>query len=198
MAKEKVQSFISTLSDRFTDVWKLLSETTTFLSRTNEFHHYEQQLRLWRAELQSRRQDVATVQPIRDELITLRKNLRLQGYDLNLARQSLKFEGFRNDACIAEGFRRLVLVITEDDIYWLAGDDNHITLAERLEHRLESVVLSNNVGHIIERHYLWYKRQGPVLILSGSDTESKEDFERLKAIGEANPLLLLSKLYQLK
>lgn len=186
------------ISEHFSDVWKLLSETTQFLSKTKDFAQYENQLREWRAELQSKRNDSETAQKIRNELVTLRKHLRFMGYDLSLAKQILKFEGFRNDACIREGFKRLVMVFTDKDLYWLSGDENHISLAEYLEHRLDAAIVSGTTERMRDWHYLWYKRQGHMLILSGSDTESKDDFSRLVAIGEANPLWLLSKLKNLR
>jgi hypothetical protein len=194
MPKKTSMSIAAALSERFSDVWKLLSETTAFLSRTQDFAHYEPQLRAWRAALNSARTDMDLAHRIRTELVELRKGLRLQGYDLSLASHELRFEGFRNDACIREGFRRLVLFFSEDDLFWLAGDDNHIALAEYMETRLEA----SGGHHVKDRHYLWFKRQGNVLILSGSDTEAKDDFARLVAIGEANSLHLLGKLKGLK
>lgn len=198
MKSAKARDVLGALSEHFTDVWQLLSETTQFLSRTKEFAQYENQLREWRAQLQSKRFDSETNLRIRSELVTLRKHLRLMGYDLSLAKQNLRCEGFRNDACLREGFRRLVLVFTDRDLYWLSGDDNHISLAEYLERRLESALASGAIERIRDRHYLWYKRDGKTLILSGSDTETKEDFKRLEAMVNANPLFLLSKLKGLK
>ena len=194
MARKTTLSIPAALSERFSDAWKLLSETTAFLSRTPDFPHHEPQLRAWRAALNSARTDMDLAHRIRGELVELRKGLCLQGYDLTLASHELRFEGFRNDACIREGFRRLVLFFAEDDLYWLAGEDNHIALAEYMESRLDA---TPNV-RIRDRHYLWYKRQGGLLILSGSDTETKEDFARLVAIGEANSLRLLAKLKGLR
>ena len=52
--------------------------------------------------------------------------------------------------------------------------------------------------HITARHFLWYRRHGNNLILSGSDTETKEDYAHLKAAGEANPLWFLSRLKNLR
>jgi hypothetical protein len=183
-------------SDFFSDAWKLLSETTVFLSRTKEFHHYEHQLRLWRAELQSSAKNHDRVQRIRSEVVGLRKHLRLQGYDLSLGKQNLVFEGFRNDVSIAEGFRRVVLFITDADMFWLTGEDNHIALAGFLERQLETS--SSRQIRILSKHYLWFCRRGTDLVLSGSDTEMKEDFEYLKAMGEANSLFFLSKLKKLR
>jgi hypothetical protein len=180
-------------SDRFSDIWQLLSETTQFLSRTPIFGNYESQLREWRLELQSGGHDPELSRRIRLELTELRKSLRLQGYDLSLARQQLVFEGFRNDASLGEGFKRAVLFFGDEEIYWMTGDDNHIMLAEMLETQVSTAFVP-----IRSKHYLWYKRQGNDLILSGSDTEMKEDFERLKAMGEAHSLIILSKLKGLK
>ncbi|MCA1951167.1 MAG: hypothetical protein LDL24_11385 [Treponema sp.] len=198
MKQGTAPGFLGTFTDHFTDVWQLLSETTQFLSKTKEFSHYEAQLRQWRSELQSKRHDSETTMKVRNELVNLRKHLRIMGYDLSLAKQTLKFEGFRNDACIRDGFKRLVLVFTDKDLYWMTGDDNHISLSEYLERRLDAALASGSIERIQDRHYLWYKRQGNTLVLSGSDTETKDDFERLAAIGEANPLWLLGKLKGLK
>ncbi|MDR2363517.1 MAG: hypothetical protein LBD65_03790 [Spirochaetaceae bacterium] len=196
MGKKKSFLLEQVFQDFLPDVWKLLSETTLFLSRTKEFYLYESQLRTWRSYLQINRGNPETVNKIRREITELRKQLRLEGYDLSLGKQNLIFEGFRNDTALGEGFRRVVLFFTNEDIYWLAGEDNHITLAEFLEHRLEGA--QEHRLHIRYKHYLWYRRRGRDLVLSGSDTEAKEDFERLKAMGEANSLLFLSRLKKLK
>ncbi|MDR2258462.1 MAG: hypothetical protein LBE14_04865 [Treponema sp.] len=196
MAKgKKVQALAGILSDRFSDAWKLLSETTVFLGRTGEFHLYEQQLRFWRSELQSAPRNSEVAQRVRSEVAELRKHLRLQGYDLTLGKQNLLFDGFRNDTSFGEGFSRIVLFITADDLLWLMGEDNHITLAGLLERRIEN---AHGRAQIMGKHYLWYRRRGNDLILSGSDTETKEDYERLKAMGEANSLFFLSKLKSLR
>jgi hypothetical protein len=181
------------LTDRFSDIWRLLSDTTQFLARTPVFDQYEEQLRQWRLELQSNEKDAELSRRIRAEITELRKTLRLLGYDLSLARQRLVIDRFRNDAALGEGFRRVVIFFAEEDVYWLAGEDNHITLAELLEHRLENVP-----RRIRSKHYLWYRRVGDTLTLSGSDTETKQDFERLKAMGEANSLVILAKLKALR
>jgi hypothetical protein len=198
MARSGSGRLADIFSDFFSNAWKLLSETTVFLGRTKEFQYHENQLRLWRAELQSSHKNPEVVQRIRSEVTGLRKQLRLQGYDLSLGKQNLIFEGFRNDASIAEGFRRVVLFITDTDIYWLTGEDNHIALAGFLERQLETGNMANRRIQIISKHYLWFCRRGGDLILSGSDTEMKEDFAHLKAMGEANSLFFLSRLKKLK
>jgi hypothetical protein len=181
------------IQERFSGAWQLLSETSQFLARTPVFDQYEQQLRQWRAELQSGGNNTETARRIRGEITELRASLRLQGYDLSLASQHLIVDRFRNDAAVSEGFRRVVIFFCEEDVYWLAGDDNHITLSELLERRLEGVP-----RRIRSRHYLWYRRDRGALTLSGSDTETKDDFERLKAMAGANSLVILAKLKALK
>jgi hypothetical protein len=204
MAIKKTGRLADILSDRFSDVWKLLSETTVFLSRTTEFNAYESQLRAWRLELQSVGRNPDVAQRIRSELTALRKNLRLQGYDLSLGRQNLVLDGFRNDTCLGEGFRRVVIFISDNNIYFLAGESNHIALAEYLEQQIEAEINARKHRpearriRILDRHYLWYRRAGQDLILSGSDTETKEEFARFKAMCEANSLLFLNGLKNLR
>ncbi|HOJ99209.1 MAG: hypothetical protein N2509_01845 [Treponemataceae bacterium] len=195
MALKKTANFLG-LSDRFTDVWVLLSETTQFLSMAGNLTPYEPQLRQWRQTLQSHR-DENTIRTIKEELIQLRRHLRLQGYDVSLVRYSIQFEEFKNDACIREGFRRLVIFLTDRDLYWLAGDDNHVALAEYLERRLENLLSRQGDVRIRDRHYLWFRWEGKRLLLAGSDTESQEDYERLKKMVAANPLFFLARLRDL-
>jgi hypothetical protein len=201
--KKRSEKLRELLADHFSDVWKLLSETSIFLSRTGEFSQYENQLRDFRARLQ--RCNKTSEQPgiIRSELIELRRNLRILGYDLSLGRETLIFDGFRHDDSMAEGFRRIVLFIGDavkgdTGLYWYRGDENHIALAGFLEERLKNSSAGGRPLRIRNRHYLWYRRRKTELILSGSDTETRDDYERLKAAGEANPLLFLSKLKNLR
>jgi hypothetical protein len=189
------------LSDRFSDSWRLLSETTQFLSRTPVFSQYEDQLRSWRRHLQAAGKNTDAAKGIRAEIIELRKLLRHMGYDLSLAGQKLTVDTFRNDAALGDGFRRVVIFFCEGGAYWLAGDENHITLAELLERQLDSIHRNSRDSpplRIHSRHYLWYRRSGNELVLSGSDTEMKEDFERLKAMADANSLVILAQLKGLK
>ncbi|MDR1353079.1 MAG: hypothetical protein LBK05_07340, partial [Treponema sp.] len=171
MEIKRTQKIVDALSDRFKDVWKLLSETSLFLSRAGEIENYDSQLRQWRAELQSLRKNPQEIQRIRFEIVSLRKSLRLSGYDLSLGSQYLVLDGFRNDAALAEGFRRVVLYLTTTTIYYLAGDSNHIELADYLERQLVTERVITERNRILDKHYLWYARQGQNLYLSGSDTE---------------------------
>ncbi len=194
MRRPGVSSIANAISEQFTDVWKLLAETGAFLGRTRLFAQYEAQLREMRATLQSAPKNGEVAAAVKKDLVELRKGLRHLGYDLSLGSQNLVFDGFRNDACLRDGFRRLVLFLGDEGVYWLAGEDNHVAICGYLEDRLEKM----RIRQIRERHFLWYRRLRHDLILSGSDTETKEDFVRLERIGNANPLLLLSALKGLK
>ncbi|MDR1899136.1 MAG: hypothetical protein LBQ55_03920 [Treponema sp.] len=198
MENKKPDSLIDRLSDRFGDIWKLLSGTTVFLSRINGMDHYEDQLRRWRGELQRSGRDPAVVARIRGEITELRRQLRLQGHDLSLGKQNLIIDRFRNDSCMAEGFCRVVLFFGADTIYYITGSDNHIALDELLGAQMDRRIRAGGQIVIREKHYLWYRRQGTDLVLSGADTETREDFERLKALGESNSLFILTALKQLK
>jgi hypothetical protein len=190
------------LSDRFSDSWRLLSETTQFLSRTSVFSQYEEQLRSWRQQLQSTAKNSDASEKIRGEIVELRKSLRRAGYDLSLAGQRLTVDTFRNDTALGSGFRRVVIFFCEDGAYWLSGDENHLVLDELLERQMDSVRRNDRNQtrslRIHSKHYLWYRRAKNELILSGSDTETKEDFERLKAMADANSLVILTQLKGLK
>ena len=193
----KKMSVKDLISDRFSDAWKLLSETTGFLSKTTIFLQYEEELKAWRRDLQRAGNNGEVQNRIRQEIIFLRKSLREQGHDLSLVKQNLILDGFRNDASLGQGFRRVVIYFCEDDIYWIAGDDNHIILSEILDRQMEG--RSQKQPCILRsKHYLWYRRKGSDLVLSGSDTETKDDFERLKAMAETNSLVILGKLKGLK
>ena len=198
MEIKKTKKIVDALSDRFRDVWKLLSETSLFLSRAGEIENYDGQLRQWRSDLQSLNKNVPEMQRIRLEIIALRKSLCLLGYDLSLCSQYLILDGFRNDTALGEGFRRVVLYLTTNTIYYLAGDSNHIELANYLERQLAAERVINACNRILDKHYLWYARQGQNLYLSGSDTEGKEDYDRLKAEVDATVFLFLRCLKKLR
>ncbi|MDR2435075.1 MAG: hypothetical protein LBD47_10985 [Treponema sp.] len=188
------------LSDKTTDVWRLLSETDYFLSRTGEYAHYESQMRELRAKLSSagKTGKEKVLKEVHGELVELRKELRLSGYDLSLGKYRLVFDGFRHDDSIREGFRRIVLFICDGFFLWLTGEANHIELADTLEQQITRHMAATGKRITIKgKHYLWYLRTKDELILSGGDTETKEDYDQLKAFGEVSSLLFLSNLKNL-
>ena len=166
----------SGLQERLASTWLLLSDTTNFLSRTSIFGQYEADLMELRRRLSSSRKSAELEKEVRKELVAIRESVRLQGYDLSLAKLELRVEGFRNDAALEEGFLRLVLFIGKRGVWKLAGEANHIELHRALERSLGS-----REDDIVGKHYLWYRWIRQRLVLSGSDTETREDFEAFKA-----------------
>jgi hypothetical protein len=182
----------SGIAERLASTWVLLSDTTNFLSRTSIFDQYEAQLRGLRARLANAKDRDAAIKDIRKELIELRAALRIQGYDLSLGALELSIKGFRNDAAVAEGFRRIVLFIGKSDLWYIVGEDNHRALHDYLESECDK----RGIVDITQKHYLWYRWSHGLLAVSGADSESAEDFERLKTWGSVpeNALRLLGKM----
>ncbi len=193
MARKTEGAISRFLTDRFAPEWKLLSETETYLSHTPEFHSDENQFREWRRRLQDAKIKDEGLHVLRQEIVTLRKELRLRGYDLTLGSVQLRMEGFRNDDSLAEGFRRVVICICGPDVFYQTGQGNHVDIAEELLDNLSRRRLLERP----ETHYLWYRRTSRELVLSGSATETKEAFGRLEDRADANPLMLLSALKSL-
>jgi hypothetical protein len=193
MSDSPMKRIANGIAERFASAWTLLSETTNFLSRTPIFDQYEKTLRGWRFQLQHNQKSSDVIHRVRQEIIELRKVLRLQGYDLTLGSRDLLVQGFRNDSCMQDGFLRLVLYISDTDLIYSYGQDNHIELARYLDSRVQQA----GVRNVRQRHYLWYLWHNRVLILSGSDSESREDFEQFRIYAEANRLFLLQKLKKL-
>jgi hypothetical protein len=186
-----MKRFTEGLAERFSTEWVLLSETTQYLGKTPEFPAYEKQLMEWRLRLQSGKNNTDMLRVVREEIVALRKELRSQGYDLTLLKRRLLVQGFRNDGCIAEGFRRCVVIFTDrNGVFYLTGEDNHIALGGYLEGQLEK----RKIFGIVERHYLWFRWTGDTLVISGADTETKEDFELFSARADRNAMKLLSQL----
>jgi hypothetical protein len=182
----------SRLSERVASIWVLLADTTNFLSRTSIFAQYEGQLRDIRFRLTSAKGNSERIREARAELVEMRASLRLQGYDLSLGALELSIQGFRNDAAVSEGFKRIVLFIGKKDLWYIAGEDNHSALHDLLEAAIEK----RRISGILHKHYLWYRWTNGLLALSGADSESAEDFERLKSWLEEpeHKLALLGKM----
>jgi hypothetical protein len=168
-----VRRFTAGISEHFASTWRLLSETTIFLSRTSIFSQYEQELMDMRSRLASAGKNETVATEVRRELVAIRETLRLNGYDLTLGALELAIRGFRNDAALSEGFRRMVLFIGRRSLWALSGDENHRALHDHLERALES----RSDEDILQKHYLWFQWNNGLLTISGADTETKEDFE---------------------
>jgi hypothetical protein len=182
----------TSLSERLATTWVLLSDTTNFLSRTSIFNQYEEQLREMRLRLSSANGDDRSVRLIRKELTEMREALRVQGYDLSLGALELSIKGFRNDAAISEGFKRIVIFIGPKDIWFITGEDNHRSLHDFLESECEK----RRIVDIQQKHYLWFRWNHGLLMISGADSEVAEDFEELKTWAEQpeHRLALLGRL----
>jgi hypothetical protein len=186
-------TLLNRIAEKVSSTWILLSDTTNYLSRAGLLERYEKELREWRSELSRYKRQTARVQAVRENVVALRKLLRTQGHDLRLGSKDIALEGWRHDDAVAEGFRRVVEGITEDDVVALAGEVNHIELANALEHRLRS----QRRHFACDMHFLWYRWRNQVLVLSGAASETAEQFERLKEYFEVHKELLLRRLSRL-
>jgi hypothetical protein len=188
-----MRPFLNRLAESASSTWRLLSDTTNFLSRTKLLDNYEQELRQWRDKLARRSTDPQVFKAVRDDIVALRKLLREQGYDLRLGSKDTVLEGFRHDDAMGEGFQRLVLGVADDDIYYVSGSANHIELAEMLD----SQCRQKRSCKPYRLHCLWYRWRNDVLVLSGAASETAEMFEEFKAWFGPNRELLLKKLSRL-
>lgn len=193
MGQQRRESLKSFIADKFATDWKLLSETESLVSHTPEFPAYERQFAEWRRKLQSGKTPDADFVTVRSEIVTLRKELRLKGYDLSLGLLRLVVRGFRNDDSLAEGFARVVICFASGETFYQTGTDNHVALAKMLEDALIRAKLPSPG----EYHFLWYRRTQRELELAGSATETAEQFRRLEERAQANPLIILSALKRL-
>jgi hypothetical protein len=186
----------TSLAEKFASTWVLLSDTTNFLSRTSIFEQYEDTLRSMRQRLSSSKGNDNEIKAVRAELTEMRAALRLQGYDLSLGSLDLSVKGFRNDAAIAEGFRRMVLFIAAKDIWYITGEDNHGSLHDFLEAECDK----RRITGILQKHYLWFRWNNGLLMISGADSEAAEDFTALQAWAEVpeNRFLLLGRLRKIR
>jgi len=186
MPEKLTTRLFNNLRDSFQSDWKLLSETEHFLASTPLQQNYEQQFAVWRKRLQTAHNDAARAS-VREEIITLRKSLRVEGYDLSLGAIQLIVNEFVNDDAAARGFRRVVICFCDAGLFWLSGEANHLELAGDLQAELERKQLYVHP----EMHYLWFLWERNALLLSGSATETKEAFERLQKRAQANPQKIL-------
>jgi hypothetical protein len=186
MPEKLTTRLFNNLRDSFQSDWKLLSDTEHFLASTPLQRSYEQQFTVWRKRLQTEKNDAVRAS-VREELVALRKALRMEGYDLSLGAIRLIVKDFVNDDAAARGFRRVVICFCDTGVYWLSGEANHLELGSALQSELERKRLYIHP----EMHYLWFLWERNALLLSGSATESPETFERLQTRVQANPQKVL-------
>ena len=183
------------LGERVISVWVLLARTTDFLGRTSLFPQYEQRLRNLNECLRGSRGDDAAAAEVRRDLIEIRRGLRLSGYDLSLGNLDLSLQGFRNDAAQGEGFRRAVIFLGDRSLWCLSGEANHSELHDRLEDHIKA----SRTASVRGKHYIWFRWDRDLLLVSGADTESARDWELFKLWCEEkeNRLALLGRMRRL-
>src|SRR5271157_2445391 len=106
---ETMATIFNRLAESVSSTWRLLSDTTNFLSRMKMLDQYETELRGWRERLSRSRNNPQVAREIREDIVALRKLLRSRGYDLRLGSKDIIVEGWRHDDAMAEGFSRIVL-----------------------------------------------------------------------------------------
>ena len=179
------------MSKKVNEVWALLDETALLVNRTAVKERFKGSLGVLRARLQGAPAHPAVLAEMAGALTELRKQLRLLGYDLSMGKYTLHFDGFRNDDTLGSGFRRMVLFIARGGVFYgKTGEENHLELASLLGQFMEKIP----GVQIMDMHYLWYQRTRTSITLSGSATETAEDYERLKAYAGADSLGFLSRL----
>jgi len=188
-----MSTLFTRLAESFSSTWRLLSDTTNFLSRMKLLEEYDADLREWRSQLGRGKNNPQILREVREAIVALRKELRTRGYDLRLGSKDITLEGWRHDDAMGEGFQRLVIGIAEDDIYSLAGSANHIELADSLEQQWRR----RKSAKPYRLHCLWYRWRTQVLVLSGAASETKEQFEELRAYFAEHKEFLLRKLSRL-
>ena len=82
-----MSTIFNRLAESFSSTWRLLSDTTNFLSRIKLQEKYETELRDWRARLSRGRNNPQVLREVREEVVALRTLLREQGHDLRLCYQ---------------------------------------------------------------------------------------------------------------
>jgi len=177
------------VSKKLDEVWKLINETALVLSRTAVKDKFQEWMTAIHARLQSNPLNPSIQHEVWNTLTELRRQLRLAGYDLNMGKYSLVFDGFHDDDVLNRMKRMVLFIDNEGKFYWETGDGNHIILDKYLDQRLKK-----RDCHITERHYLWFFWTKTTLTLSGSATEQEESYLKLKARYKADPLLFLSRI----
>lgn len=188
-----MKDFVNSIREEIASIWKLLNDTTIFLTRIKKFNEYEKQIKEWRDKLQRFLNNPDIRKEIRQSIIYLRNYFRSQGYDLKLGSKDVGVFGFKSDDAPLHGFKRIVIVIDNDNIFYITGEDNHQDLMRFLALRLkvESIFYFKNV------HSLWFRWHNNVLQFCGADSESKEDLEKFKKFIENNKGLVLKKMKNL-
>jgi hypothetical protein len=185
-----MSNFLNSIREEISSIWTLLNDTEIFLNRINKFEEYENDFREWRKNIKQNFTNSETRTRVKQEIINLRKSLRLQGHDLKLGSKDIKVFGFKSDDATLEGFRRLIVVLCPDNVFYITGDENHQELMRFLSLRqgIESIY---SLGEV---HSLWFRWRDNILQICGADSESKDDLEKFVEFTAKNKSLMLKKL----
>jgi hypothetical protein len=185
-----VSNFFNNLREEISSIWTLLNDTEIFLIRMEKFNEYENNFREWRQTIQLHHNNDVIRTRVKQEIIYLRKSLRLQGYDLRLGSKDIKIFGFRSDDATLEGYKRMTIVLNKENIYYITGEANH---QELIRHLCMKYGI-NDLYALGEVHCLWYRWKDNILQFCGADSESKDDFDNFIVYANNNKNLILKKL----
>jgi hypothetical protein len=185
-----MNDFLKNLREEISSIWTLLNDTEIFLVRIEKFYEYENDFREWRNTIQMYHNNDAIRTRIKQEVINLRKSLRLQGHDLRLGSKDIKIFGFRSDDATLDGFKRMTIALNKENIYYITGEENHQGLIRHLSVKYNT----NDIYSLGEVHCLWFRWKDNILQFCGADSESKDDFEKFVEYAKNNKTLMLKKL----
>lgn len=188
-----MKNLVNSIREEIASIWKLLNDTTIFLTRIKKFNEYENQIREWRSKLQRFRNNPNIRKEVRQSIIYLRNSFRSQGFDLKLGSKDVEVFGFMSDDALIYGFKRIVLVIDDDDLFYITGEDNHQTLMNLMALRLkvENIYYFNNI------HNLWFRWHNNILQFYGADSEGRESLEKFVEFVKNNKDFILKKMRNL-
>lgn len=190
MPRQALTESLAVIKEEFTSVWTLLNDTSRYLKRAGLFHEYEYLLRKWRAALNKRYKNADEYRKIKKLLIDLRKQLRREGHDLRLGSMDIEMKGFKSDNALKYGYRRAVLYLSEKEIYFLTGEENHSDLSRYFERRMSA---SRQLDYS-RLHSIWFRwRHGVVLEIAGSDSETRDQYDQMLEFIENNKMFVLNK-----
>jgi hypothetical protein len=185
-----MSSFLNNLREEISSIWTLLNDTEIFLIRIEKINEYENDFREWRNTIKLYYNNDKIRTETKKEIINLRKSLRLQGYDLRLGSKDIKISGFKSDNATLEGYRRMTIVLSKENIYYITGEASH----QELIHQLCMRYGINDIYALGKVHCLWFRWKDNILQFCGADSESKDDFENFIKYALSNKNLMLKKL----
>ncbi len=188
MEEESLEGYLS-------ETRALLLQTEQYVIRnTKIYDQYDEAFLQLREILEAGEDQREEIEKVRVYISKIRKSLRLKGYNFKIRPMDLKVDGFRNEESAAQGFKRCVVVLTEEgDVLFMAGTENH----KQMQKALEGKVAASGRDAVREVHHLWFNWVDRVLILSGAASESPENFDRFEEYAASHKEYLLKKLMKI-